>query len=96
MKADLTQTVVSAVIESDYDSSNKFSDQEIEILITRVSLVRGVKVNTTLLRQELSDVSNRTLTNILGYLDQLDRTDLPPDKVIFDFDDSYAPPETST
>jgi hypothetical protein len=87
VKADLSQTLLTAVIESDCDSSGHFSDSEIEVLTMRLSNVVGVKVNVDLLEKSAKE-SERTLSVILGYLDQLDRDDIPHDQRIFQFDET--------
>lgn len=90
MKAELSQILISAIIESDVDSSGHFSDDEIDILAMRVSNVPGVKVNTELLEQ-MAKKSDRKLGSILSFLDHLDRKDLADDERIFQLDEENLP-----
>ena len=83
--ADLTQTLVAACINSDFDQSSTFSDQEIKILELRLKSVPGVKVNHELLVQTVL-ASDRRLESVLALLTHLDRTDLADEERIFQFD----------
>lgn len=84
----MTQTILSAVIESDYDSSGTFSDQEIKILELRMRNVPGVKVNHQLLVQTIHN-SDRKLSSALDLVKHLDRGDLADDHRIFQFDEDH-------
>ena len=88
VKADLTQTVVSAIVESDFDSSATFSDQEIQILELRIKNVPGVNVRHDLLVQAAGG-SNRSISNVLKLLNDLDRDDLSDEERIFKFDEAH-------
>lgn len=90
VKAELSQVLVSAVIESDFDSSGHFTEDEIEILVMRVSNVPGVRVNAELLKQKANE-SDRTLGAILCFLDHLDSKDLPDQERIFEMDEEHLP-----
>ena len=88
MKADLTQTVVTAIIASDFDSSGTFSDQEVQILELRMKNVPGVNVRHDLLVQAASG-SDRSMSNVLRLLDDIDREDLTDNERIFQFDETH-------
>ena len=88
MKADLTQTVVTAIIASDFDSSGTFSDQEVQILELRMKNVPGVNVRHDLLVQAASG-SDRSMSNVLRLLDDIDREDLADSERIFQFDETH-------
>ena len=88
VKADLTQTVVTAIIASDFDSSGTFSDQEIQILELRMKNVPGVTVRHDLLVQAASG-SDRSMSNVLRLLDDIDREDLTDNERIFQFDETH-------
>lgn len=95
-KAELAQIVINAIIESDFDSSGTFSDQEIKILELRMKSCTGVIVNDKLLIQTV-EASDRSLSTVLSLLDHLDRLDLLDEKRIFKFDESQlAKAKTAT
>lgn len=88
VKQDLCQTVVSAIIESDFDSSGSFSDQEIKILELRMKSVPGLLVNHKLLVQTVH-ASDRKLSTVLKLMDHLDRDDLTDEQRIFKFSEKH-------
>lgn len=88
VKADLTQTLFTDCIESDFDSSGTFSDQEIQILEVRMQNLPGIQVNHGLLVAKGSDCK---LESLLALLTPLDRTDLSDDRRIFRFDEDHLP-----
>jgi hypothetical protein len=45
VKIDLSQTLITALIDSDFDQSGTYSDQEIKILEMRMKSMPGVVVN---------------------------------------------------
>jgi len=80
------QTMVTAIIESDFDSSATFSDQEIKILELRVKNVPGVHVQHELLVKTVQD-SDRRLSSVLMLLNHLDAKDMADEERIFQFDE---------
>jgi predicted nuclease of predicted toxin-antitoxin system len=88
VRANLAQTLVTACIDSDFDSSGNFSDEEIKILELRMKNVPGVKVNHELLVQTVH-ASDRKLESVLALLSQLNRTDLDDSQRIFQFDEDH-------
>jgi hypothetical protein len=88
MMDDLTQTLVTACIDSDFDQSGSFSDQEIQILEMRMQSIPGVIVNHELLKETVQK-SDRQLESILVLVKQLHESkDLPNEQRIFQFDES--------
>lgn len=82
------QTMVTAIIDSDFDSSGTFSDQEIKILEMRMKSVPGVHVQHELLVKTV-DASDRRLATVLSLLDHLDREDMAEEERIFQFDEKH-------
>ena len=80
--------MISAIIESDFDSSGKFSDHEIKILEMRMKSVPGVIVNHQLLVQTVH-ASDRELSSVLKLMDHLDRDDLTDEARIFKFSEEH-------
>lgn len=76
------------MIDSDFDSSGTFSDQEIKILEMRMKNVPGVHVQHELLVATV-DASDRRLSSVLKLLDHLDRDDLADSERIFQFDKKH-------
>jgi hypothetical protein len=87
VKIDLSQTLITALIDSDFDQSGTYSDQEIKILEMRMKSMPGIVVNHELLTKTLVG-SDRQLESILALTSHLDRTDLPDNERIFRFDAS--------
>lgn len=95
MKDDVVQTLVTACIDSDFDQSGTFSDQEIQILDLRMQNIPGVIVNHALLKESVQK-SDRQLESILALVKHINRTDLPKEQRIFQFDESkLTNPSTS-
>jgi hypothetical protein len=93
VKANLAQTLVTALIESDVDSSGHFSDQEIQIVELRLKNVPGVTVNHELMTQSLQ-TSDRELSSVLKLAGQLEESGLSDEQRIFKFDESrFTPPQ---
>jgi hypothetical protein len=76
------------LIESDFDSSGQFSDQEIQIVELRMKNLPGVTVNHDLLTQSLR-ASDRQLSSVLKLVDQLEESGLSDEQRIFKFDESH-------
>jgi hypothetical protein len=87
---DLTQTLVTACIDSDFDQSGHYSDQEIQILELRLQSIPGIIVNTAVLEQEIQkiDPQKRPIESILSLVQHLHRTDLSNEQRIFQFDET--------
>jgi hypothetical protein len=87
VKDDVVQTLVTACIDSDFDQSGTFSDQEIQILELRMQNIPGVVVNHALLK-DCVQKSDRQLESILALVKHINRTDLPAEQRIFQFDET--------
>jgi hypothetical protein len=83
----LTQTLVTACIDSDMDQSGQFSDQEIQILELRMQSIPGVIVNHALLKETVQK-SDRQIESILALVHHLNQIDLPNEQRIFQFDET--------
>ena len=85
---DLTQTLVTACIDSDMDQSGQYNDQEIQVLCElRLKNIPGIVVNTTLLNDEITKlVKPINMESILSFVQHLYRKDLSNDQRIFLFD----------
>jgi hypothetical protein len=90
VKDDVVQTLVTACIDSDFDQSGMFSDQEIQILELRMQSIPGVIVNHALLKETVQK-SDRQLESILSLVKHINRTDLPAEQRIFQFDETKIP-----
>jgi hypothetical protein len=86
VRAELTQTLVTACIDSDFDMSGHFSDQEIKMLELRMKNVPGVHVNHELLVKKVEE-SDRGLATVLELLQQLEVDDVPEEERIFRLDE---------
>jgi hypothetical protein len=91
IKNELTQTLMTACIESDADLSGHFSDEEIMFLWIRVKNVPGIVVNQALLMKSVQD-SDRTLASVLKLLDHLDGDTLTDQGRVFQFDQAHLQP----
>lgn len=87
VKDDVVQTLVTACIDSDFDQSGSFSDQEVQILDLRMQSIPGVIVNHELLKESVQN-SDRQLESVLALVKHLYRTDLPNEQRIFQFDET--------
>jgi hypothetical protein len=95
VKDDVVQTLVTACIDSDFDQSGTFSDQEVQILDLRMQSIPGVIVNHTLLKESIQK-SDRQLESILALVRHVYRTDLPNEQRIFQFDETKITTPLST
>lgn len=87
---DLTQTLVTACIDSDMDQSGQYNDQEIQILCElRLKNIPGIIVNTKLLNDEIKRLAKPiNMESILSFAQHLYRTDLSNEQRIFRFDET--------
>lgn len=87
---DLTQTLVTACIDSDMDQSGQYNDQEIQVLCElRLKNIPGIIVNTTLLNDEIKKLAKPiNMESILSFVQHLHRTDLSIEQRIFRFDET--------
>lgn len=82
----MTQSILHALIESDFDASGHFSDDELQILELRVQQLPGILVvNSQLLRTTVSK-SDRKLATVLELVHHIDMDHLPDDERIFRLD----------
>lgn len=95
MRDDVVQTLVTACIDSDFDQSGTFSDQEIQILELRMQSIPGVIVNHALLKENVQK-SDRQLESILELVKHMHRMDLPSEQRIFQFDETKILTPSST
>jgi hypothetical protein len=65
VKADTEASFLRAVLDSDWDQSNEFSDQEIQMLEFRLKNIPGVTVNNTLLATRIKK-TDRILASVLS------------------------------
>ena len=87
---DLTQTLVTACIDSDMDQSGQYNDQEIQVLCElRLKNIPGIIVNSTLLNEEIKKLAKPiNMESILSFVHHLHRTDLSEEQRIFSFDET--------
>lgn len=90
VQAELTQRIVYALIESDYDGSGCYSDDEIEhILRVRMRhLPKGVLCDENLLVRTIA-ASDRTLATVLALVHHVDMDHWPDHERIFRLDPAY-------
>lgn len=81
----MTQSILHALIESDYDASGHFSDDELQILELRVQHLPGIVVNAPLLMDRVA-ASDRRLATILEFVHHIDMDHLPDSERIFRLD----------
>jgi hypothetical protein len=82
VKAGTESLFVTAVLDSDWDQSNEFSDQEIQMLEFRLKNIPGVTVNNSLLSTRIKQ-TDRTLASVLSLLSELNDDDLPDEERVF-------------
>lgn len=88
VKADTMQTLVQAILSSDFDSSAQFSAQEVQILNVRLRNIPGIRVNSKALQKAVQS-SQRTLEDVLSLVEHMDRDDLPEEERIFQLQPSH-------
>lgn len=83
------QQVVAAVLNSDFDQSGNFSDQEIKILELRLQNIPGLEVDTERLKLEVRQKTQR-LDRTLMLLKDIEREDIPMSEHIFRIESQRA------
>lgn len=82
----MNQTILTALIDSDFDMSGSFSDQELQILQLRVKNIPGVIIDDAKLVERVK-ASDRKLSTVLEMVQELDREDTEGEEErIFQFD----------
>jgi hypothetical protein len=86
IRTDTINDLVQALLQSDFDRSATFSDNEIENdLEISLMLVPGITVNHQLLVKRIK-ATNRDMASVLALLQEIDRDDLADEERIFRVD----------
>ena len=88
VKGDAEQIFVSAILDSDWDESNTFSDKEIKMLGIRMQNVPGVTINQQNLEKRVK-ATDGSLSSILKLLSEMDDGTIPDEERIFVIDSSH-------
>jgi hypothetical protein len=82
VKADAEQTFISAIMASDADSDNAFSDQEVKMLELRLQQIPGVDIHPGILATRLA-ATKRTMAEVMNLLKELYDDTIPDEERIF-------------
>jgi len=82
VKSEAEQTFLRAVLDSDFDQSNEFSDQEVQMLEYRLRNVPGMTINQEMLKTKVK-ASDRSLASVLQLLSELYNDDIKDEERIF-------------
>jgi len=77
----MEQVFIRAVMDSDWDRNDEFSDRDIVMLEYRLRSIKGVTVNHSQLATRIKQ-TDRTIESVLKLLQEIDNEELPPDECI--------------
>jgi prefoldin subunit 5 len=81
LKASVLQNLLSVIMSSDVDKDMVVDEEEIVTLIRRIENIGGVEIHEDRFRAAFS---GKTLSSLMGVIQNLLRDDLPPEEKIFE------------
>jgi glutaredoxin 2 len=82
LKSSVLQNLLSVIMSSDADKDMVVDDGEIDNLIRRIENIGGVEVHEDRFR---AAISGKSVSSVMGIIQNLLRDDLPPEEKIFEF-----------